>query len=578
MLIDARRISAHETLETEVCIIGAGPAGIALARELMGQNFRVCLLETGGFEPDAEIQNLAAGEGDTIGDFYPGAIYMRTRQYGGTANQWSIDMGNQRPGVRYVTLDPIDFEKRDWVPYSGWPITKADLDPYYERAHTVCQTGPYDYDVASWEDEQAKRIPFKSDRLTTQMFHFGPRGVFTEDYRSELEQSQNVTLCIYATALELETDESANAVRKVRVGTLSGNEFWVAARYVILTLGGLETARLLLLSNKTQKTGLGNANDLVGRFLMDHPIIRSGKLLPADRQVIHSLKLYDARWTKGAMVIAKPVLSEETKRRERLLNMNMALFPRADIHKYSLLRTLLPQGRRYRSPAIESAQAVVKSLKHREFPDNLGGHLGNLIKGMDDLIYYQWRKKPRFDHQYGFDTGGWSQLDNLDKRFGCFETFHLTEQIPDPSNRVTLGVERDRLGCRKMQIHWRWGDQDMQSAKRSLEIFANEFAQAGLGTLKLELDRGVPQVFLPSIHHHMGTTRMHNDPKQGVVNADCQVHGVPNLFIASSSVFTTGGYANPTLTIVALAIRVADQVKAQMTQQSLVQQGGNSSV
>lgn len=566
MLIDARQIPTGETLETEVCIVGAGPAGIALAKELMGQNFRVCLLETGGFESDPEIQALADGAGDTIGDFYPGAIYMRNRLYGGTSHQWNIDLGNRKPGVRYVTLDPIDFEKRDWLPYSGWSITKSDLDPYYERAHQLCQTGPCDYTVEHWEDEQAKQLPFDGDRVTTQMFHFGPREVFTHDYRKALEQSSNVTLCIYATALELETDEMTNTVTRVKVGCLEGNRFSVAAKFVILALGGIEVARLMLLSNQMQKNGLGNQNDLVGRFLMDHPVIRSGMIIPFDRQVFKSMALYDTRRVNGAMVLAKPVLSDAVMRREHLLNINAAMFPRSGLYQFNPLRSIFPKGRRYRSPAVNSAQTLIKALKQKQIPSNLPQHCANLLSGIDDLVYYQWRKKPRISHPYGLDTGGWSTLENVEQKFGCFEVFHLSEQAPDPQNRVTLGDACDRFGYRKVQIYWKWNEIDMQSTRRALEIFADEFAKVGLGRLKLELDQGVPQVFLPSIHHHMGTTRMHDDPKQGVVNANCQVHGVPNLLIASSSVFPTGGYANPTLTIIAIAIRVADRVKTLLTQ------------
>jgi len=565
MMIDARSIPSGKTIETEVCIVGAGPAGISLARELIGQGFRVSLLETGGTEPDEAIQSMAAGADDTIGDFYPGAIYMRTRRYGGTSHQWQIDMQDGRRGVRYTTLDPIDFEKRDWLPHSGWAISRKDLDPYYERAHQVCQTGPYDYKTETWEDEGAKRLPFDEDRVTTRMFHFGPRDVFSQDYRKELEQSSNVTLYTYATAIELLTNDAAQTVTQVKVATLEGNTFQISAKVVVLAIGGLEVARLMLLSDSTQKNGLGNQHDLVGRFLMDHPVVRSGVLLPPNRQAINRLNLYDVRWSKGSLVIGKPVLSDSVMRREQLLNMNTAIFPAAGIYQHNPLRMLLPQGRRFRSPAIESAQTIVKSLKRRQLPKNALRHAANLATGLDDLIYYEWRKKPRILKPYGFDTGGWSKLPDREQRFGCFEVFHLTEQAPDPENRVTLGDVRDRLGCRKLQIHWKWNEIDRRSARRAQDIFAEEFARVGLGKLRLERDRGTPQIFLPSIHHHMGTTRMHEDPKQGVVDSTCRVHGVSNLYIASSSVFPTGGYANPTLTIIALALRVADQVKAAMS-------------
>lgn len=573
MLIDTRRLPSGEVLETEVCIVGAGPAGIAIARELNGHDFRVHLLETGGFEADPEIQALAKDASLPIGDAaYPSAATTRERIFGGTSTVWPIDIGNGRKGVRYVPLDPIDFEKRDWIPYSGWPITKQDLDPYYEQAHKVCRSGPYNYEAAYWEDETAKQIPFTNNRLRTQIFQFGPRDVFTQEYRQELEQSKNVSLCTYATVLELETDDLAQTVTQVRLGSLEGSQFWVKAKFVILAVGGLEAPRLLLLSDRVQKTGLGNSHDLVGRFFMDHQGVRSGLLIPPDRKIINSLSLYDTRFVNGAMVTAKAVLTEETMRREKLLNICAAFYPRPSREQFNLLRTFLPKGPRYPSPAIESARALKQAIKNRELPDQVFPHLINLVTGLDDLLYAQWRKgyNLRKDRTYHFDKGGWSRLKNPSTEFACFEVVHFTEQVPDPNNRVTLSGERDRLGSRKLQIYWHLNDIDLLSIRKAQAIFAEEFARVGLGQLKLELDRGAPQFFTPSIHHSMGTTRMHDNPKEGVVDAQCKVHGVSNLYIASSSVFTTGGFANPTLTIMAIALRVADHIKVRMAQQGIV--------
>ncbi|MBD3881838.1 GMC family oxidoreductase [Phormidium tenue FACHB-886] len=566
MMIDARRVTAGETIDTEVCIIGAGPAGITLATEFAGQDFRVCLLETGGLEPDEAVQSLA--DGTTTGDAYPGAQYMRTRQFGGTSHQWNIWMQNNNPGgdrgVRYVTLDPLDFEKRDWVPNSGWSFGKETLDPFYERAHAFCQTGPYNYEVSAWETEQAKALPFDGDRVTNRMYQFGKRDIFLKDYRQKIEQSNNVTICLYATATELESDELAQTVKRVRVATLAGNEFWVSAKIVVLAMGTIENARLLLLSDKVNPKGLGNQNDVVGRYYMDHPLVRSGILYPTDRKFINKLSFYDAHWVNGTKVIGKPVLSEAVMRREKLMNINAAIFPRPAWYQHNPLRMLFPEGKRYRSETIKSAQALKKAIRTKQLPKNLLGHFGNLLTGVDDLAYFQWRQKQRIHFPYGLDTGGWSELPNKEQQFACYEVFHITEQAPDPSNRILLSDKRDRLGCRQVEIQWRWNDIDIDSTRRAQQIFAEEFAKVGLGTLKLEFDHDVPVVFLPSTHHNIGSTRMHDDPKQGVVDAKCQVHGVPNLLIASSSVFPAGGYANPTLTIIAIAIRVADEVKARM--------------
>lgn len=400
------------------------------------------------------------------------------------------------------------------------------------------------------------------------MFQFGPAHVFQEAYRRELEQSDNVTLCTYATALELETDDLAQQVTRIRIGTPAGNQFWLETKLVSLATGGIEAARLLLLSNAVQKSGLGNGHDLVGRYLMDHPVIRSGLLVPPNRRVINRMSLYDMRFVGGHLITAKAALSEETLRKEQLLNICAAFFPRPASHQLNLLRLLLPKGRRYRSPTVGAAIRAKAALKARKAPPLKD--IKDLITGWQDLLYFQWRKgySDRAKQTYHFDNGGWSERADKEKAFGCYEIIHLTEQAPDPQNRIVLSGDRDRFGSPKPQLYWRWSDQDVQSVRRAQTIFAQEFARSGLGQLKLELDQGFPYMVYPSIHHHIGTTRMHESPTQGVVDANCQVHGVSNLYIASSSVFPTSGYANPTLTIVAIALRVADQIKLKMAQRN----------
>jgi choline dehydrogenase-like flavoprotein len=162
MFIDGRQIAESEILNADLCIVGAGPAGITIAREFNGQDLSVLLLETGDFEGRPEVQDLA--NGTTTGDPFISPYWMRKRFFGGTANIWPIHLGNGRMGVRYVPMDPIDFEKRDWVPYSGWPISRADLDPYYERAHQVVQTGPYNYDPAFGKLTMPRLSPLREIR------------------------------------------------------------------------------------------------------------------------------------------------------------------------------------------------------------------------------------------------------------------------------------------------------------------------------------------------------------------------------------------------------------------------------
>ncbi|ARV58642.1 GMC oxidoreductase [Nostocales cyanobacterium HT-58-2] len=553
MLINAQTLPTGESIETDVCIVGAGPAGITLAREFTSANFRVCLLESGGLEFDTKTQSLCQGE--SVGNLFGSLNDQRRLQFGGTANSWKIRLGDNQIGVRYVPLDTIDFEKRDWLPYSGWPFNKSHLDQFYQRAQVVCKLGAFDYDAEVWQNAKTPQLPFKS-RVTTSIFQFGPRAVFTHEYREELKQAKNVTIYLNANLMEIETEETAQTVTRLRVACLSGNEFWVRAKVFILAAGGIENARLLLLSNKTQTSGLGNQNDLVGRFFMDHPLVSCGQLIPASPDIFNKTALYDLRRVKNIPIMGKLTLTKEVMRREQLLNISALLFP-------------IPKP--YQLKAVNSLKTLLTSINDSQVQKNSLKLLNNVVLGLDYILPAAYRALIK--HQPFLPSlawGGWSYLQDNEQRFSRFEVLHQTEQAPDPDNRITLSGDRDRLNRQKVKLNWRWSDIDIRTIKRAQDILKEEIACAGIGQLEIERDGNLPKLIHPGTHHHMGTTRMHDDPKQGVVDRNCKVHGVSNLFIAGSSVFPTGGYANPTLSIVALAIRLADHVKTVMAQKTVV--------
>jgi choline dehydrogenase-like flavoprotein len=551
MLIDARSLPADETIETEVCIVGTGPAGLTLARELAGQNFRVCLLESGGLDkPDSATESLA--EVETDGDFVQVTPDKRNRRFGGNSSYWGVNIAKNQLGLRHVPFDEVDFEKRDWLPYSGWPFDRNHLVPYYERAQKVCKLGPFAYDAEDWEDTNNPQLPFVSNRVITRMFQFGPGGAFYQEYRDEIMRSGNITTYLHANAVELESDETARTVTRVRVACLEGKQFWVKAKLVILAVGGVGSAHLLLLSNKTQKTGLGNQNDLVGRFFMDHPLVLGGLFIPSNPKIFDSMALYDLRQLSKGTVMGGLALSNETMRREQLLNISMLLLPRPI--KYCP------------SEAVSSLKALTSSNRWAGGYKGALQHLSKVVTGLDEIatsVYEQLVKK-ELPFWPNLSQGGWSNLPNKERIYNVFEVLHQTEQTPHPDNRVMLGAEYDKLGRRKVKMQTCWRDADIQGIKRAQAVFAEEIARAGLGRFEVALDGELPLLDTAGTSHHMGTTRMHIDPKQGVVDENCRVHGVSNLFIASSSVFPTGGYANPTLTIAALALRLADRVKATM--------------
>lgn len=549
MFIDSRFLPEDTVIETEVCIIGAGPAGNTLAREFIGQDFRVCLLESGGTEPNEDTQSLC--EGEVNGDLPQDLRKSRCRQFGGTANFWA-DHGDNFYSVRLLPLDTIDFEKRDWLPYSGWPFGKSHLNPFYERAQYLCKLRPFAYDAEDWEDEQTPRLPLTGGQIDTTMYQFGPRNVFTHEIPSEINRSSNITTYLNSNVVEIETDRTGKTATRVRVACLQGNKFWVAAKVIILATGGIENARLLLLSNKTHNAGLGNQNDLVGRFFMEHPVFRLGVFTPSDKQIFNSTGLYDLHWVNNILVMGKQTLTEEVMRQRHLLNSCMIFVPRPKV---------------YESQAVKSLRILLSSSRRAEIPKNALNHLSNAINGVDDIMTFIYRRAFKIHKfPYSLKQGGWSRRQGNERRFNSFEVMTATEQAPNPDSRIMLGDDLDRLGLRKIKpIHWRWSDIEIDSNLQVQEILREEITRAGLGQFQswVELSGNTK----PRCHggdHHMGTTRMHINPMQGVVDENCRVHSISNLFVAGSSVFPTGGYANPTLTIIALAIRLADHVKKVM--------------
>jgi len=555
MFVDARTLPEDTVIDSEVCIIGTGPAGTTLAHEFRSQNFRVCLLESGGTERDEATQSLSKGE--IVEEIKQELDRSRCRQFGGTANRWRDRTGENHYSVRLLPLDKIDFEKRDWLPYSGWSFDKSHLDPFYERAQHLCRLRPFAYNGEDWEDERTPRLPLAKERLETTMYQFGPRNVFTHELKSEIARSRNITTYLNANVVEIETNDTARAITRVRVACLSGNKFWVKAKIFILATGGIENARLLLLSDKTQNVGLGNQNDLVGRFFMEHPIFQIGVFRPKNRQLFNSTALYDLRWANNILVMGKLSLTDAVMRQRQLLNTSLILVPRSIA---------------YQSPAVKSLKVLLSAIRRGKIPQEAEKHWRTAIEGIDEIKSHIYRRAFKIaESPYSISEGGWSHFQKNEKRFGVFEVWAATEQIPNPDIRVTLGEERDRLGLRRIQqVRWHSSELEIQSNLQVQEILREEIARADLGQFQswVELTGRTKPKYYGGMHH-MGTTRMHVDPKQGVVDENCCVHGIANLYVAGSSVFPTGGAANPTLTIVALAMRLADRVKTVMASDAI---------
>ncbi len=420
-------------------------------------------------------------------------------------------------------------------------LPKSNLDPYYERAQPICGLGRYQYDSQFWSRLSGyARLPFSPERVVTRVLQMRfPPVRFGTAYRESISNAENISVYLHANALEFEVNDAGRLVTQLRAACLQGPRFRVSSRFYILATGGIENARLLLLSNQAQQHGLGNQYDLVGKFFMEHPTMQTGLLLPMENAKV-AADLYRHRAIGGAEIMGVLAFPESLLRREGLLNVSIEIHPVEPASK-----------------GLHSAKRLVQGLKQRKVPDNLSRHLVNVLSDLDDVIDEVYKRT--------FNTS--KGLFNNPQLLGRAELRTQTEQAPNPDSRVTLSTERDLLGQNKVRLNWRLSAIDKRSVQRAHEIIAAEVGRVGLGRVRIDLDRHEDS-WPPSLHgggHHMGTTRMHEEPRQGVVDANSQVHGIGNLFIAGSSVFPTSGFANPTLTIVALAIRLADYIKRLMS-------------
>jgi choline dehydrogenase-like flavoprotein len=529
MFIDARSISKKTVINTDVCIVGAGAAGITLGREFIGQPIRVCLLESGGLEYDPETQSLYKGQ--NAGHPYYPLEAARARFFGGTTNHWN---GACRP------LDSIDFEARAWVPYSGWPFARSHLWPFYERAQTVLQLGPLKYDGASWEREDRLRAKFAGNSLDSAVFQNNPIR-FGQVYREEIRSAPNVVTYLNANVLEFEANEPGRAVKHLRVTSFARNDFFVSARVYVLATGGIENARLLLLSNRRNRRGLGNDHGLVGRFFMDHPGSswgRFGIIAPSE----FPLSFYETRGDPELNTDAseRPYIwgfvtpTEQTLRQQKLLNCGVSIREHPEKE----------------SPGVVSMRSIKNKLVNGEWPDNFWQHITNVISDIDGVTLKSVQK-----------------ITGKQGAPRILEIENWAEPRPNPNSQVRLSSELDALGQQRVVLDWQLTEQDMNNVRKVLQLIATELGRSNLGRLRIDpeicSDKWVSSM-LEGSYHHVGTTRMHKDPKHGVVDPNCRVHGLSNLYVAGSSVFPTAGHANPTLTIVALALRLADHIKQKM--------------
>ena len=425
----------------------------------------------------------------------------RLRYLGGGTNHWG---GWCRP------MDASDFTARDWVPGSGWPFGREALEPYFPRAQALVEAGAWAYDLGgdALAASQGPLLPLGKGGLYTTWFQFSKmRGdvlptQFGHRYAADLRAQSNLAVWLNASITGIRLAADATRVDHLDVATLTGKKFTVRPRHAVLACGGIENARLLLASNDVMTSGIGNGADLVGRYFADNPIPRD----------VATLVVFDGRLA--------PYYGDNR-----------------DMGHGTILRAAFAPTDAYRARArIAGSLTTVEQAVKLDESGRAAVAATAALLGVDAGAARAWL------------LGGGMEL------------------IPDPDRRVTLTLEKDPLGLPRPRLVNTVSDEDFARYRRTLEELGRQLLAAKAGMLRINRTRGAEWMAdMVWGHHHLGTTRMHADPRRGVTDANAKVHGIANLHIAGSSLFPSYGASNPTMNMLALTLKLADHLRTVLT-------------
>jgi len=541
---DLRVLPEGAVVDADVCIVGSGPAGLTIARELNGSEAKVLVLESGG--RDREGWSEALNTIESVGaPRVMDQTLVRNRVLGGSSATWA---------GRAATFDELDFAVREWVPFSGWPLTRAGLEPYFVRSMPHLGLAVADNNQPSLIDLVAAEYPrfdrrmfrpyawtySRHDASSSEVMRFGPRAL-----NSQLD---DVRCFVHATVTHIDTSETGNTVTRLQVHAPDGRRRWVTARLVVLCAGAIENARLLLASNRIVDGGVGNTHGVVGRFLMDHPRGPVGHFAPGDSLAVQRL-FGDFRLKSNAPTTTGSAFSPIVGTAQ--LTPGFALSPGIQESEQMLNCSMWISGELSDDDPLDSARDLVRLRRPVQSLRNVVGRPRMVTEGV---------KRVLFDGRLAL------------RSIPIVELQCIVEQRPDRDSRITLSERNDALGVPLSVVDWRISDHEARTVRWASTRFAGEMRRLGLPVpVLLAMITDEHATFhLPDVAHPSGTTRMSLDPSTGVVDVNCAVHGVDGLFVAGSSVFPTNGHANPTQMIVAMAVRLADRLKAELNRRPYV--------
>ncbi|NVO27714.1 GMC family oxidoreductase [Donghicola sp. C2-DW-16] len=563
--------------QIDYLIIGAGPAGLTVAAELADTGANIVLLDSAGKTESAETAALdrTQHEGDLKSE---AVVDMRRKMHGENTEHWQHEV--QEFGVRCrmiggstvawagksATFDPIDFAKRDWVPLSGWPIDREGLHPYFERAAEWLNLGPNAYDDSFWEVAKRKPAEPTFSNLRSYFWQFArsrvnPMDVFRMGEEFLQTDRPNVTIVTDATALKILSNDAGTEVTGVLATSLDGTRKELYAGTVVLAASAVENARLLLLSKDAKPAGLGNDHDQVGRYLMDHPGATLGRFPLEDLGPIKKRFGFYGLTHEGRTLMYMPGLSPTDAYQAEHKTLNCVccfMMERAEDNPIDAIKRILKNESTNKLADVKSIflnfGIVGAAVGQKVLQSKLVPHkVKSMITSAAILI------SPNFVVEE-FETRG------VPHKITGIHIKALTEQEPDPENRIVLSEDVDRFGQPLPKVIWTIGEAPRKSLADLATELSDQLAATGLPRPVLAdwiTEKRYDEAVIIDMAHTVGTTRMAEDPTLGVVDADCKVHGVNGLYVAGASVFPTSGHANPTLMIASFCMRLADHLKEQ---------------
>ena len=514
MILSPSDWSKKSTYDADLVIIGAGAAGIALALELKSYKGRIFLLEAGEAEYSDISQDVYNGICDAR-QLPSGLIGSRLRFLGGSTNCWAGGCG---------LLDEIDFQKRDWVENSGWPIASSDLIEYYSKAANFLNIGITALQNPSKYSDLPNFMGFDLKALV-----FTQKTRFKDIFFNELNVQGNLTVFTGANVSKFNRSSNFENVDSIKIESFDGNSAIIKSKFFVLSCGGIENARLLLNTKHNNQEAIGNSRDLLGRYFTEHPIAPCATYIPID--VNRSFPYDTDIFHRGKGVIAIPFYKLPDFLQRKYKTLNGAV--------------------QFQSQENEFSDAEISAWNTYRYFKGYGGVMPSL-NDYKKIFLNAFNLIDAYLDRRGLATG------RVALRFQI-------EQEPKASNRLTLIQEKDRLGLRRVKLHYDFGPIERRTVNVLTSYAASCLQKVGLGTLRFDSQLVEKPELLPidlrGGQHHCGTTRMGETRDTGVVNENLRLFDCVNLYVLGSSVFPTNGWVNPTFTIIALALRLADHLR-----------------